>query len=107
MTPAQLQTKLTELLALPQEAEWAEFKHNNTDPQMIGEYLSALSNAATLEGTVTHRIFLGSAAEYSIAIDGLGDMLVTAERQTQNDLVAPGERVAISFDPGTAHIFPA
>ena len=41
------------------------------------------------------------------AIDGLGDMLVTAERQTQNDLVAPGERVAISFDPGTAHIFPA
>ena len=63
--------------------------------------------ATTLEGTVTHRIFLGSAAEYSIAIDGLGDMLVTAERQTQNDLVAPGERVAISFDPGTAHIFPA
>ena len=65
------------------------------------------AGTATLEGTVTHRIFLGSAAEYSIAVDGLGDLLVTAERQTQNDLVAPGERVAISFDPGTAHIFPA
>lgn len=50
MTPAQLQAKLNELLALPQETEWAEFKHNNTDPQMIGEYLSALSNAAALEG---------------------------------------------------------
>jgi ATP-dependent DNA helicase RecG len=50
MTPAQLQAKLTELLALPQETEWAEFKHNNTDPQMIGEYLSALSNASALEG---------------------------------------------------------
>ncbi|MCZ2341282.1 MAG: putative DNA binding domain-containing protein [Bacteroidales bacterium] len=50
MTPAQLQTKLTELLALPQETEWAEFKHNNTNPQMIGANLSALSNAATLEG---------------------------------------------------------
>ena len=49
MTPAQLQAKLTELLALPQETEWAEFKHNNTDPQMIGEYLLALSNAAALE----------------------------------------------------------
>ncbi len=49
MTPAQLQDKLNELLALPQETEWAEFKHNNTDPQMIGEYLSALSNAAALE----------------------------------------------------------
>jgi ATP-dependent DNA helicase RecG len=50
MTPAQLQAKLTELLALPHEAEWAEFKHNNSDPQMIGEYLSALSNSAALEG---------------------------------------------------------
>jgi len=48
MTPAQLQAKLNELLALPQESEWVEFKHNNTDPQMIGEYFSALSNAAAL-----------------------------------------------------------
>lgn len=39
MTPAPLRAKLTELLALPQETEWAEFKHNNTDPQMIGDYL--------------------------------------------------------------------
>lgn len=67
------------------------------------------AGATTLEGTVTHRIFLGSAAEYSVAVDGLGDLLVTAERhsQSQNDLVAPGERVAISFDPGQTHIFPA
>ena len=49
MTAAQLQAKLNELLSLPQETEWAEFKHNNSDPQMIGEYLSALSNSATLE----------------------------------------------------------
>ena len=67
------------------------------------------AGATTLEGTVTHRIFLGSAAEYSVTVDGLGDLLVTAERhsQSQNDLVAPGERVAISFDPGQTHIFPA
>jgi hypothetical protein len=38
-----------ELLALPQETEWAEFKHNNLDPQLIGEYLSAISNSAALE----------------------------------------------------------
>ena len=49
MTPAQQEAKLNELLALPQETEWAEFKHNNSDPQMIGEYLSALSNSAALE----------------------------------------------------------
>ncbi len=50
MTPEQLIEKLDELRALPHETEWAEFKHNNSDPQMIGEYLSAISNAAALEG---------------------------------------------------------
>lgn len=50
MTAAQLQDKLAELLALPQESEWVEFKHNNSDPQMIGEYLSALSNSAAIDG---------------------------------------------------------
>lgn len=49
MTSAQLDAKLAELLDLPQETEWAEFKHNYADPQTIGEYLSALSNSATLE----------------------------------------------------------
>jgi len=50
MTPEQRLAKLRELLALPQETEWVEFKHNNSQPQMIGEYLSALSNSAALEG---------------------------------------------------------
>lgn len=48
MTSAELQAKLTELLALAAETEWVEFKHNNANPQEIGEYLSALSNAAAL-----------------------------------------------------------
>ncbi len=50
MNDSQLEMKLTELLALPHETEWAEFKHNNDEPQMIGEYLSAISNAAALLG---------------------------------------------------------
>lgn len=37
-----------ELRRLPRETEWVEFKHNNADPQEIGEYLSALANAAAL-----------------------------------------------------------
>ncbi|MBU1744599.1 MAG: putative DNA binding domain-containing protein [Proteobacteria bacterium] len=36
------------LRSLPRETEWVEFKHNNSDPQEIGEYISALSNAAAL-----------------------------------------------------------
>jgi len=49
MNEVQLQAKLAELLALPHETEWVEFKHNNEKPQMIGEYLSAISNSAALE----------------------------------------------------------
>lgn len=37
------------LRRLPAETEWLEYKSNNTDPQMIGEYISAISNSAALE----------------------------------------------------------
>lgn len=39
-----------ELRAQPRETGWLEFKHNNAEPQDIGEYLSALANSAALEG---------------------------------------------------------
>lgn len=35
-----------ELCKRPAETPWLEFKHNNDNPDSIGEYLSALSNAA-------------------------------------------------------------
>jgi ATP-dependent DNA helicase RecG len=38
------------LCAVEGEREWVEFKENNVDPQLIGEYISALSNAAALAG---------------------------------------------------------
>lgn len=41
---------LKELIKLPNETEWVEFKHNNAEPKMIGEYISALANSATLFG---------------------------------------------------------
>jgi ATP-dependent DNA helicase RecG len=39
-----------ELLLLPKETEWVEFKGNNDDPHEIGEYISALANSAALLG---------------------------------------------------------
>ena len=39
-----------ELLKMDREATWVELKHNNSDPNEIGEYISALSNSAALEG---------------------------------------------------------
>jgi len=39
---------LADLILLPQETEWVEFKLNNDNPQEIGEYISAISNASAL-----------------------------------------------------------
>ncbi len=49
MNTEELNILTEELRALPQESEWVEFKHNNSNPQEIGEYLSALANSACLE----------------------------------------------------------
>jgi spermidine/putrescine transport system ATP-binding protein len=67
------------------------------------------AGAGPFKGVVTHRIFLGSFAEYSVAVAGLGDFLVTTDRSTMSeiDLVEPGESVALTFDPAAAHVFPA
>lgn len=54
-----LQALLRELLKLPRETEWVEFKHNNADPPMLGEYISALANAAALLGKQTGYLVWG------------------------------------------------
>ena len=37
-----------ELCKLPSETNWVEFKHNNDEPRMIGEDISALANSAVV-----------------------------------------------------------
>ena len=39
-----------ELRSLPRETDWVEFKVGQREPHMIGEYISALANAAALHG---------------------------------------------------------
>lgn len=48
MTEKDLLALLKQLISLPHETEWVEFKHNYADPQDIGEYISAIANAAAL-----------------------------------------------------------
>lgn len=50
MTESELCLRLDSLYKEENETEWIEFKHNNRDPQMIGERISALANAAALLG---------------------------------------------------------
>jgi len=52
-----------ELRKLPRETEWIEFKHNNDNPEEIGEYLSALANASALLGKVNAYLVWGIDAE--------------------------------------------
>ncbi len=47
--PNKLTRLLQRLVALPKETPWVEFKHNDAEPNVVGEYLSALSNAAALD----------------------------------------------------------
>jgi ATP-dependent DNA helicase RecG len=47
---ADLHETVDRILALDRETEWIEFKENNDDPDEIGQYISALGNAAALEG---------------------------------------------------------
>jgi predicted HTH transcriptional regulator len=48
MNSTYLRSLVRELIAMPNETEWLEFKSNFSDPQSIGEYLSALSNSAAI-----------------------------------------------------------
>lgn len=49
-SPEYLAGLVRELVKSPAETPWLEFKRNNEDPQEIGEYISALANAAAMEG---------------------------------------------------------
>ncbi len=54
-----IKSLVNEIIKLPNETEWIEFKHNNEDPQMIGEYISAISNSAALNGENKWLYYLG------------------------------------------------
>jgi ATP-dependent DNA helicase RecG len=49
MEPDYLCSLLKELVSLPCETEWVEFKLNTVESENIGQYLSAISNSAALQ----------------------------------------------------------
>ena len=50
---------VTEFRKLPAETGWVEFKENDSNPEDIGEYLSALSNTAALQGKTNAYLLWG------------------------------------------------
>ena len=58
MDKVETEKLLNELRAQTSETEWLEFKQNNTNHELIGEYISALSNAACLhDKTAAYLVF--------------------------------------------------
>lgn len=57
--PLFLADLVRELCKLPEETEWVEFKRNNSNGEEIGEYISALSNAAALAGKANAYLIWG------------------------------------------------
>lgn len=49
MLQTELEILLKELQSYSKECEWVEFKLNNYSPQLIGEYISALSNGGLIK----------------------------------------------------------
>ncbi|MFH0774004.1 MAG: RNA-binding domain-containing protein [bacterium] len=59
MCKKDLEKLLTDLIALPKETEWVEFKVDYSHSQEIGEYISALSNSACLHNKVKGYLVFG------------------------------------------------
>jgi predicted HTH transcriptional regulator len=50
MIEKEVRTIIADIQASPKESEWVEIKVNNYNPEMIGEYISALANGAAYMG---------------------------------------------------------
>lgn len=75
---------LKELQALPNETEWVEFKSNLSDVNSIGEYISALSNAAVLCGKTSAYLVWGVKDDIHEFIGT--DFKITTSRKGGEDL---------------------
>jgi ATP-dependent DNA helicase RecG len=87
MNAQELTALLDRLRREPHETEWLEFKENHYEPQVLGEYLSALANAACLAGKPrgylvygvqdqTHTVVSTQFDPYAVKAKGNQDLLM-------------------------------
>lgn len=86
MTGTELVALIDGLRRQPNETEWLEFKVSHYEPQLLGEYLSALANSACLMGQArgylafgiddeTHQVVGTSFNPYKVKAKGNQDLL--------------------------------
>ncbi|HEX6370039.1 MAG TPA: ATP-binding protein [Longimicrobium sp.] len=74
---------VNELRKLPTETPWLEFKENNASPDDIGQYLSALSNAAALNGKA-HAYMVWGVSDTTHDITGTDFKPATAKKGNED-----------------------
>lgn len=89
------------LRALPTETEWLEFKRNRYEPQQLGEYLSALANAACLSGQPRGYLIFGIDDATHAVVGTDFDPYATKAKGNQDLLpwLAAGLRPNTGFEP--------
>jgi predicted HTH transcriptional regulator len=103
MTHAQLSALLIELLALPHETEWVEWKHNNESPELIGETLSALSNSAALHRrTDTEREWRDAPSQKRYAVAFEPAVAFINSQLPQNEPIGQAFRTEVRMYPEKA-----
>jgi len=126
MTPEDLKSKLREMMALPAETEWIEFKEARNDYHFdeLGQYFSALSNEANLMGQPAGWLIFGvtnkpprqiCGTNYRSAKQGLEKLKVQISQHTNhqitfidiNELKELGGRVLLFQIPPAPQGIPA
>ncbi|MFH0958217.1 MAG: RNA-binding domain-containing protein [Pseudomonadota bacterium] len=120
MNEAELTALVDRLRSEPSETEWLEFKANSLESQAIGEYISALANAASVAGKpngylvfgiddAAHNIVGTKFEPKTIKAKGNQDLLIWLSQKLQPNvgvethiLNHPEGRVVV-FRIGTAH----
>jgi ATP-dependent DNA helicase RecG len=89
------------LRALPTETEWFEFKRKRYEPQQLGEYLSALANAACLAGQPRGYLVFGIDDATHALVGTDFDPYATKAKGNQDLLpwLAAGLRPNTGFEP--------
>jgi predicted HTH transcriptional regulator len=103
LTDEPLAEHVNRLRRLSRETEWVEFKHNQADPEKIGQYISSLSNSAALADQPSGYLIWGIedggqsvvGTSFNPFATRIGNELLEG---WLNRLLAP--RIAISFSEG-------
>ena len=113
MVTNEIKTIIADIQASPKECEWVEIKQNNYNPQLIGEYISALSNGAAYMGQSKGYLVFGIkddtheivGTDYNPQAEKIGNQELENWIATQlspridfvihNDIVISGKRVVL------------